>query len=315
MNTQTALRLLGALASETVQRRYIVHGTKDAYLLPQEIVNDGAYFLRYPGLGETQLLPSVQEFARVFKECAPKVPLNDATVSNEMLVELDPYWARIRSSAKTVLQEMGADLESWERGEIDAGVEMIDRSPYSAEMTDPRKILASLHAVRSRPSPKDPTLIGCFAALGAGLALLLLRLVAQWTTLSSSTLGGITIILGVIVIVGGLFRVFGGGFVSGGVAADVEEAIDQLVAAFPDGDPAILRQAAVRILNQSAVSSGPTTVGTFDRNEVAKRLGNALPYVLLVERILLKRDKIYPCFTVLDSVSGAATRDKLPAEI
>jgi hypothetical protein len=231
-----------------------------------------------------------------------------------MLVELDPCWARIRHSARTVLLEMGADLEAWERGEIDAGVGMVDRSPYSAEMADPRKIVASLQAVRRRSSPKDTTLIGCFVALGAAVALLLLPLLARWTPLPSTVLWGIGIILAVIVLVGGLFRVFGGAFVRGGVAADVEEAIDQLVAEFPGGDPAILRQAAIRILVQSTVSSGPTTVGAFDRNDVARRLGNALAYVLLVERILLKRDKIYPCFTLLDSAFAAPSRDKPPAE-
>jgi hypothetical protein len=98
------------------------------------------------------------------------------------------------------------------------------------------------------------------------------------------------------------------------VAADVEEAIDQLVTAYPDGDPAMLRQAAVRILDQSTVSSGPTTVGTFDRHEVAERLGDALPYVLAVERILVQRDEIYPCFSVSVSAGGNPARERPPAK-
>jgi hypothetical protein len=118
MNTKTALKLLGPLASQAVQRRHIVRGTRDSYLLPTEALNDGDYFLRHPQLGTAKSLSSVQEFARVLEESAPKLPLEDATVSNEALVEQDPYWARIRNAAKAVLQEIGADLEEWEREQL-----------------------------------------------------------------------------------------------------------------------------------------------------------------------------------------------------
>jgi hypothetical protein len=118
MNTKTALRLLGRLASRPVQRRYIVRGTGDSYLLPTEILNDGYYFLRHRQLGTAESLSSVQEFARVLAEWAPKGPLEDGTVSNETLVEQDPDWARIRDAAKAVLQVVGANLEEWEREQL-----------------------------------------------------------------------------------------------------------------------------------------------------------------------------------------------------
>jgi prophage DNA circulation protein len=121
MNTKTALRLLGQLASRAVQRRYIVRATGDSYLLPTEILNDAYYFLRHPQLGTAESLSSVQEFARVLDECAPNVPLEDATVSNETLVEQDPDWARIRDAAKAVLREVGANLEEWEREQLGGG--------------------------------------------------------------------------------------------------------------------------------------------------------------------------------------------------
>ena len=117
MNVKIALRLLGPLASQAVQRRYIVGPTTDEYILPTEILNDGYYFLRHP-LGTAESLGSVEEFARVLEECGPKVPIEDATVSNETLVERDPHWARIRDAAKAVLQELGADLEEWEREQL-----------------------------------------------------------------------------------------------------------------------------------------------------------------------------------------------------
>ena len=103
---------------------------------------------------------------------------------------------------------------------------------------------------------------------------------------------------------GGLLGIFGGAFVRGAVASDVGEAIDELAAAYPNGDPGILLQAAVRILDGSTVSTGPATVETFDRKQVAERLGDALAYLLSVERILLQQDEIYPCFTLLESAFG-----------
>ena len=111
------------------------------------------------------------------------------------------------------------------------------------------------------------------------------------------------------VLGGGLLGIFGSGFFRGAVAGDAEEAIDQLVAAYPYGDPAILLQAAVRILDQSTVSTGPTTVETFDSEEVAVRLGDALAFVLQVERILLQRKEIYPCFTLLEPAFGDPEAD------
>ena len=184
------------------------------------------------------------------------------------------------------------------RGELEApGV--TDQPRISREKPDPRRIVAALAAVRNRPPPKDPSSIGCLGAMVAAVGIVLLLLMPP-TSLSSIARWGIGATLGLIALGGSMLGIFGSGFVRGGVAGDVEEAIDQLLAAYPNGDPAILRQAAVRILDQSMVSTGPTTVGTFDSEEVAVRLGDALSYVLEVERILLERNEIYPCFTMLE---------------
>ena len=76
MNTDTALGLLGPLASIAVQRRYIVGGTKDTYRTVGELLDDGEYFLHHPQLGATQSLASVQEYARVLKEREREVPID-----------------------------------------------------------------------------------------------------------------------------------------------------------------------------------------------------------------------------------------------
>lgn len=168
------------------------------------------------------------------------------------------------------------------------------------ELVDPRLIGAALTAVRNRPPPKDPSWIGCIGAIVAIVGIAMLPLVARWTEWSSTALWGIGIGLGVTVLGGVLLGFFGSGFVRGAVASDADDAISQLLVAYPHGDPVIIRQAVVRILRQSSVSTGPVTVETFGRKEVATRLGDALAYVLQVERILLERKEIYPCFTLPD---------------
>ena len=116
--------------------------------------------------------------------------------------------------------------------------------------------------------------------------------------LSGGVMLGLGLALGLVTLVGGFLGIYGGGFFRGAIATDVEEAVQELMAEWPDGDPTIIREAAIRILDQSTVSTGPVTVGTFDAKEVAIRLGPALNYVLGIERFLLKRQEIYPVFTM-----------------
>ena len=120
MHTNTALRLLGPLASLAVQRRYIARGTRDNYMLLTEVLDNGHYFLRHPHLGGAALLQSVKQFAGVLNESASKVPLDDTAVGTRAIVEADRNWNRIRCAAQAVLREIGADLDKWERKELEA---------------------------------------------------------------------------------------------------------------------------------------------------------------------------------------------------
>ena len=84
-----------------------------------------------------------------------------------------------------------------------------------------------------------------------------LPLVASNTELSSGAILAIGIGLGFVTLGSALLRVFGGGFVAGAVSEEVEAAIGRLLAEFPDGDSDIMREAAIRILDGSTVSTGP----------------------------------------------------------
>jgi hypothetical protein len=108
-----------------------------------------------------------------------------------------------------------------------------------------------------------------------------------------------------VALLGGVLGIYGGGFVRGAIAGDAEDAIQDLMVEWPDGDPAVILEAAIRILDQSTVSTGPVTVETFTAKEVAIRLGPALNYVLGIERFLLERKEIYPVFTMLKGRSGS----------
>ena len=165
---------------------------------------------------------------------------------------------------------------------------------------EPQEIIDTLARLRDRPPATDPSSGGCVVAIVAIITLVLMPFIGRAFDLSGGAMLGLGIAIGLVAVGGGFFGIFGGGFVRGAIAADVEEAIEELVVEWPDGDPAVIREAAITILDGSTVSTGPATVETFDAEEVAIRLGPALDYVLGIERFLLDRREIYPVFTMLE---------------
>ncbi len=164
---------------------------------------------------------------------------------------------------------------------------------------DHLEIIKTLACVRERPPPKDPRPVGCVTTIVALITLVLVPFVGPSFGLGGGAMLGIGIGIGLVVLVGGLLGFYGDAFVRGAIVSDVEEAIVELILQWPDGDPDVIREAAIRILDQSTASTGPVTVETFTAKEVAIRLGPALNYVLGIERFLLQRREIYPVFTVL----------------
>ena len=162
-----------------------------------------------------------------------------------------------------------------------------------------QEIINTLASLRDRPPPTDPSSGGCVAAIVAIITLVLMPFIGRGFDLSSGAMLGLGIALGLVVLLGGLLGIFGSGFYRGAIASDAEDAIQELMVEWPDGDPAVIREAAITILDQSTVSTGPATVETFNAKEVAIRLGPALNYVLGIERFLLERQEIYPVFTLL----------------
>lgn len=119
MDTTTALRLLGPLASLALQRRFLVEGTSDRYILPEDLINSGDSFLNYPRMGKVAKLPSIQEFSRILNEAVQTIPLDDPMLTNRMLVEQNTEWDKLRSAAKNVLEDLGAHIDEWERQQLE----------------------------------------------------------------------------------------------------------------------------------------------------------------------------------------------------
>ena len=102
--------ILAPLASAKEQDKYIVHGTKDAYLLPEELLERA-----------WNLLAERKDIAFPARECL--APLRDAVracdvpeeVSNEQLVRDYEPWLEVRRLAQASLTEIGFDLQEYER--------------------------------------------------------------------------------------------------------------------------------------------------------------------------------------------------------
>ena len=103
-------RALAPLASLKVQKRFIIEGTKDNYLLPEDLLNTAINLLfEQHGitLAETETLRELKDAIR-----ACKIP---QSLSNHGLVLDHEPWIRVREKSRKYLLEIGFDLDAWER--------------------------------------------------------------------------------------------------------------------------------------------------------------------------------------------------------
>jgi len=162
---------------------------------------------------------------------------------------------------------------------------------------DPAAVFEAVRRLSDEPPPSDPMAGGCTVAIVALVALVFMPLVTRVKELDAGTLFAVGVGLAITVVVGSLLGLFGGRVARGSVIARVRRSIAALASSYPGGDPGEQLDHAVRILIESAITSGPQTVATYDRTEVGERLGPALDYVVAVERILLEREEIQAVFT------------------
>jgi hypothetical protein len=104
---------LAPLASLAIQEKYIVNGTKDDYLLPEELLNIAINVLfeqRGITIPKSKTLEDVKEAIR-----ACDIPEG---MSGHDIVFGHKPWIKVRATSKRYLSEIGFDLKAWEEHEL-----------------------------------------------------------------------------------------------------------------------------------------------------------------------------------------------------
>jgi len=105
---------LAPLASLAAQRRWIVNGTPDEYLIPEQLLEDAFDAARLANLAHLKngLPPGLFPALKLLAELAGRV--NIEGTSNEVLVESDAAWGAVREQSQICLALVGFDLQEWE---------------------------------------------------------------------------------------------------------------------------------------------------------------------------------------------------------
>lgn len=106
-------KVLAPLASLEVQNRYIVKGTKDNYLLPEDLLNSVINVLfeqQALKFEETETLGELKEAIR----CCD---IPDNLSGSDVVFRYKP-WAKVRKASQKYLLETGFDFQTWEKHEL-----------------------------------------------------------------------------------------------------------------------------------------------------------------------------------------------------
>src|SRR5262249_39840612 len=105
---------IARLASLELQRRFIVNGTIDRYLLPEELLEEAISVLKLTAANlDCRALVSDQEMTCIvsllqFLEVeSPKLPIEETQFSNAELIEQNESWLTIRNKAMECLTTFG----------------------------------------------------------------------------------------------------------------------------------------------------------------------------------------------------------------
>jgi hypothetical protein len=114
---------LAHLASMKMQDKYMAHATKDEYLLPSELFEDGFHVVEVVAehwLWKVSLSrfkhQAVIEFGKVLKKERDLIDLGKVTLGE--LVNNNEPWANIREAAQKCLAALGFDLDAWEKEQL-----------------------------------------------------------------------------------------------------------------------------------------------------------------------------------------------------
>ena len=117
----TISKRLAPLASLAAQRRYIVRGARDEYLVPSELLNDADDVVRQvrtmPAARDGLSAEAVQAILALDSLLDAADRSVESAASGEELVERNPAWQAVREHVARCLDIMGFDLRDWERTE------------------------------------------------------------------------------------------------------------------------------------------------------------------------------------------------------
>jgi len=106
-------KVLAPLASLEVQNRYIINGTKDNYLLPEDLLNSAINVL----LEQQALKFEETEMLSELKEAIRCCNIPDNLLGSDVVFRYKP-WAKVREVSQKYLLEIGFDLQTWEKHEL-----------------------------------------------------------------------------------------------------------------------------------------------------------------------------------------------------
>lgn len=104
---------LAPLASLEVQNRYIVKGTQDNYLLPEDLLNTAINVLfeqQAIKFDETEALKELKESVRACE-------IHEGMSNSDIVFGYKP-WIKVRETSKKYLLEIGFNLREWEKNEL-----------------------------------------------------------------------------------------------------------------------------------------------------------------------------------------------------
>ena len=153
--------------------------------------------------------------------------------------------------------------------------------------------------ISAEPPPPPRREIGCMTAIAAIVLAIGGPPVLRWLGIELHP--GVRLALGVVLGI----AILGGAFVGLVLVSSryshayqsANAAATWLAQNGDGGDPAERRKRAVTLLFHAYCSDGPSTSTTIDFEATRQQLGDALPYVMSVERVLRTDFQIYPVFT------------------
>ena len=117
----STMHIIGALASHAYQEKYILHGTREEYELPDEMIEDAVSLLRRAmkgpshetGFAEAQRAP-LAEFLEVLEAESSQLVIDYSRMNNDDVINRNSHWSAIRDGARHCLEALGVTLKAWE---------------------------------------------------------------------------------------------------------------------------------------------------------------------------------------------------------